>query len=388
MSSVGSGWKAMDEYNLFREAFSLEVARQIGQRMHRAWPSFDVKRYAAVLSHHYEELGYGDRARRIVEALEQTLPSGFQQAAAILCDSLDPEPSSEAELTGFDGFYVVPLTMYVSRHGMNDPDTSLHALYEMTKRFSAESEIRPFIVRYPEKTMAFLTRLCSDPSPFARRLASEGTRPRLPLAGRLPEFQKDPGPVISLIERLVADPSPMVRRSVANNINDISKDNPDRAVATLGRWRELFPRPETEALIRHGLRTLIKQSHPGALELLGFRTLGLTVEEWSINGHAVRLGEGLAFRAVLRSDAVEHQSLAINYIVHFIKASGRRKPKVFRMPDKVLEAGKRLELTRTHVFRDCRNQTFRSGLHRIELSVNGVVVAGTDFVLEVPDHTS
>ncbi len=45
-----------------------------------------------------------------------------------------------------------------------------------------------------------------------RRLVSEGTRPRLPWAMRLPLFIKDPSPVIDLLEALKDDDEEYVRR--------------------------------------------------------------------------------------------------------------------------------------------------------------------------------
>lgn len=273
--------------------------------------------------------------------------------------------------------------MFVSRHGMDHLEISLNALYEMTKRFSAESEIRPFLVRYPRKTHLFLHRLTMDPSPFARRLASEGTRPRLPLASRLPEFQRDPTQVIQLLEQLVADPSEMVRRSVANNLNDISKDNPVIAVQTLRDWRIRYPGEATERLIRHALRTLIKRDDPGALSLLGFETLGFRCESWTAKPTVIALGDSLRFSAILVSTVSSGQRPALNYRIHFVKANGTRKPKAFRLPDTSLNAHVSLTIERTHVFRDYRDQSFYPGVHRIELVVNGEVVAGSEFELIV-----
>ena len=369
----------MDQNNLFREAYSIGVVHRIAEQICAAWDGFVAERFLGVVLPGYEDRGFGDRARRIVAGLEATLPEDFPEAAAILVRALGPEPNPESELTGFEGFYVVPYTMYVSRHGMEHLETSLDALYEMTKRFSAESEIRPFLLRYPVQTIEFLRRLTTDVSPYARRLASEGTRPRLPLASRLPAFQRDPAPVIGLLDALVTDPSEMVRRSVANNVNDISKDNPEIAVETLRTWRERYPRETTERIIRHALRTLIKRDHPGALALLGFETTGLALESWTAEPSTLALGGALTFCATLASTVDADQKIALNYVIHFVKARGERKPKVFRLPDKTLSAGGTLTIERTHVFRDYRNQRFYPGTHRIELVANGRVLAGSDF---------
>ncbi len=373
----------MDQDNLFREAFSRGVVDAIAARLSAAWPEFAASRFTELVFPDYDELSYGARARRIVDGLAATLPHVFPDAVDILIRALGPEPDPESQIEGFDGFYVMPFTMYVARFGMEHLPESLNALYEMTKRFTAEGDIRPFIQRYPNETLAFLRRLREDPSPYARRLVSEGTRPRLPLSGRLPEFQADPRPVLDLIQPLVADPSEMVRRSVANNVNDISKDNPELAVDALARWREAFPGEQTERLIRHALRTLIKKNDPLALAMLGFETKGIDVTRWSVSDRDIHLGDTLSFSVDIVSTSAEQQRLAINYVVHFVKSRGQTRPKVFRLPDKTVEAGTTLTLRRSHVFRNYRNQSFYTGAHRIELTINGDVVAGSDFNLVV-----
>jgi 3-methyladenine DNA glycosylase AlkC len=379
----------MDQNNLFREAFSLDVVRRLASMIDNGGRSvtpmyrIDVTRFLEVVEPDYESLGYGERARRIVEGLEAVLPNEVPRAFDILVAALGPEPVDEEGLSGFDGFYVVPLTMYVSRHGLDHLEKSLSALYEMTKRFSAESEIRPFLERYPERTLEFLRELSADSSPYARRLASEGTRPRLPLASRLKAFIENPSPVIDILDLLVCDPTELVRRSVANNLNDISKDNPEVAVATLARWRKEFPGASTERIIRHAARTLIKSDHPGALGLLGFHEPKLRVERWEAAPLRVRLGETLTFSLTLRSEETHDQRLAMNYVIHFVKSRGSRSRKVFRLPDKVLPAEGTLSIERRHVFRDYRNQRFYSGEHQIDIVVNGRVVVTEAFALEV-----
>jgi 3-methyladenine DNA glycosylase AlkC len=369
--------------NLFRDVFSLETIRYIADRVSLAWPAFSRATFEAEAADGFEHLSFGDRSRRITGSLARHLPDEFRRAAEILVRSLGPEPDAE-DLSGTDGFYIMPLAEFVAERGLEDLDVALPALYEMTKRFTAEGAIRPFLRRYPGKTLAFLRGLTTNPSPFARRLASEGTRPRLPLAGRLPQFQADPSPVIDLLDRLYADPNLMVRRSVANNINDIAKDNPDVAVATLARWRSERPSDELEWMIRHGLRTLVKQSHPGALALLGYGSEELTVGPPVPDRERVVLGESLAFRWTVRSTAASEQPLLMNYIIHFMKANGKNKEKVFRLPERTLGPGEVLAIEKVHKFLPFRNQSFYPGTHFLQVEVNGIPSERIPFELELP----
>jgi 3-methyladenine DNA glycosylase AlkC len=372
----------MDENNLFREAFNREVVEQIADGIASVYDGFKRDSYLSCVMQDFKKLGFGERATRIEICLEQFLPAVFSESARILVDSLGPEPEVDS-LSGFDGFYIFPLCMYISKNGIDYPDIALSALYEMTKRFTAESDIRPFIKRYPEQALHFLMRLTEDPSPFARRLASEGTRPRLPLAGRLKEFQQNPSPVIKLLDRLYTDANLMVRRSVANNINDISKDNPDIAVATLGRWLDETPNEETAWIVRHGLRTLVKKDHPGALALLGYQTLGIQINNWQISTRDIKLGDSITFSWDICSTTTKKQKLAINYVIYFVGANTQLRRKVFRMPDKTLKGMENITISKTHVFRNYKNQSFYSGTHFIEFSVNGKKFHRTDFELAV-----
>lgn len=369
---------------LLRDAFTKATIEQIAAGIEAVHPGFDGAGFRKQVWRGFSALSFGDRSKKIRDGLRHFLPKDFPTAASILVRSLGPEPETE-ELSGFDGFYVFPLCSYVGTYGLDHPDVALPALYEMTKRFTAEGDIRPFIQKYPKQTLAFLKKLTRDPSPFARRLASEGTRPRLPLAGRLPDFQKDPTPVIALLDLLYRDPTLVVRRSVANNLNDIAKDNPEVVVSTLARWQKANPSPELDWMIRHALRTLIKQNHPGALQLLGFGSGAkeLTIKVEQVTPRKLKLGESLHLSWSIRSSASRSQRLALNYVLYFKKANGQNKPKVFRLPTKTIAPKEKLLIEKTHKLRDFRNQTFYSGTQYVELVVNGKASARTAFELKV-----
>lgn len=76
-----------------------------------------------------------------------------------------------------------------------------------------------------------------------RRLASEGSRPRLPWGKSIPALKLDPSPVLPILEKLMQDESLYVRKSVANNLNDISKTHPHllRKSQTNGMEHILIP---------------------------------------------------------------------------------------------------------------------------------------------------
>ncbi len=379
----------MAEKFQFRDVFNPALVDELADSIHRAWPDFERDDFVNAIAPHLPELSFGDRSSLIADSLRRFLPDdhpdGYKTAVSILIAALPPEPTSDS-LSGFDGFIIMPQCLFVSRYGLDEFDISINALYEMTKRFTAEGDIRPFLQKYPARTMAFLHKLTQDSSPFARRLASEGTRPRLPLSSRLPAFQKDPTPVIELLEKLKEDPNLMVRRSVANNLNDIAKDNPDVVAKTLERWQKVNT-PEMDWLIAHSLRTMLKQGHHGALRLMGYDPdVQVVVSGLKLNSDEIRVGEGLTFSFKVTSGEKRPSSLMIDYAIHYMKANGRQKPKVFKAAKKNIAPGETIVIEKTRSFKKINTRPFYPGQHTIEIQINGRWVARADFMLKAQNN--
>jgi 3-methyladenine DNA glycosylase AlkC len=151
--------------------------------------------------------------------------------------------------------------------GGKDPfEVSMRAQYEITRRFTAEFSMRPFLVRWPGRTLERLMEWTRDPDPHVRRLCSEGSRPRLPWAMRIPSLVRDPSPTLPILEALRDDPDLYVRRSVANHLGDIAKDHPELAFGICERWVEGASR-ERRWMIRHAVRLPAKKGVAAALRL-------------------------------------------------------------------------------------------------------------------------
>jgi 3-methyladenine DNA glycosylase AlkC len=370
----------MQEGFQLRDVFNPGVVTELAQAIQRTWPQFDAAGFSADINPALPNLGFGQRNALIRDKLYQYLPQDFPTAAQILIDSLGPELN---DLAGFDAFTVMSQCDFVAMYGLAYFDVSMQALYEMTKRFTAEGAIRPFLMKYPDQTLQRLEQMAHDPNPLARRLASEGTRPRLPLAPRLPQFIKDPRPVLKLLDLLKADPTLLVRRSVANNLNDIAKDNPDIVVETLQAWQQ-SNNNETQWLIQHASRTLVKQGHRGALSLLGYTANPATqVEHLVLKSAMVVLGGALEFQFNLHADGAEPQNLIIDYVIHHMKASGKLAPKVFKFTTKKLKPGETVTLVKKHPLRPINTRQYYPGRHLLEIQINGVIQAQAEFELRI-----
>ena len=202
------------------------AVRSAGRHLARVSTAFDRERFERLALVGLDEREFKARARHIADALQATLPQDFARAADVLEASLAPVDGSG---DGLAGWIVWPLSEFIARRGLDDPGRALAALHAMTQRFTAEWAIRPFIERHPALTFATLERWTRDPSPQVRRLCSEGTRPRLPWGSVLRNLIDDPSPTLPLLQALHDDPSEDVRRSVANHLNDIGRDHPQRS---------------------------------------------------------------------------------------------------------------------------------------------------------------
>lgn len=371
----------MEQTFQVRDVFNENAVNVLAANLLGAWREFDAKGFRHAVNSQLKPLSFSERAALIRDSLWEFLPKDYPHALKIMLKSLPPE-LEKREITNYDGFIIMPLNDYVAKYGLSHYDLSMQALYEMTKRFTAEGAIRAFILGEPEKTLAILSQWAEDENCHVRRLVSEGTRPRLPWTMQLKPFIENPRPVLALLEKLKTDPELMVRRSVANNLNDIAKDNPDLVVATLKRWSRIDDEG-TQWLIRHAARTLVKQGNQGALSVLGFdANTEISVQDIRLDKPTVKLGEDLVFSFNVKSKSMRAQNLVIDYVIHHVKANGKLAPKVFKLTKKKLEASESVEVEKRHSFRLINTRKYYSGTHRLEIQVNGKVYGGIDFELK------
>ena len=250
-------------------------------------------------------------------------------------------------------------------------EASMQAQYALTQRFTAEFSIRPFLEQHPQATLAPLRQWAFDASPQVRRLVSEGTRPRLPWASRLREFQKDPTPVLALLELLKDDVDLYVRRSVANNLNDIGKDHPVLLTQTAQRWLD-GAGTERQWIVRHALRSAVKRGEAGALAVLGFgQAAQVTVRDAAIVPTQAVMGTSVTLRCELHNPQAHAQRVLVDFCVHYIKANGQPKPKVFKLTTVDLAAGDTLRLSKRLSLSEMSTRKHYPGTHRVELLLNG-----------------
>lgn len=362
-----------------KNLYGTDIPRRIADMIRAAHPTFAHKRFLDFVLPDYESLELMPRGWHMADGLKHALPDDYEKAVDILLSSLPSarpqiaETSATADREGntLAPFLFMPHTFFVARYGLNHFDASMRAQYELTQRFTAEFSIRPFLLQHTEATLKQLEKWLSDPSEHVRRLISEGTRPRLPWASRLPVFQKDPAPVLKLLDALKDDPSLYVRRSVANNLNDIGKDNPDVMLDTAERWM-YEASAERAWIVKHALRVAVKNAEPRALALMGFGGKAqVQISNARIDPKKVREGDSVMLSCSLQSVAKKTQTLLIDFVVHYVKANGSSRPKVFKLTSCELAPGDTLVLSKKLSLAPMTTRRHYAGDHRVDLLING-----------------
>jgi 3-methyladenine DNA glycosylase AlkC len=346
-----------------------------------------------------------DRARAVRDALLADGPAGYREFQALIRVALEDAaftgwmiwPVSEAVATLATAATEAPLESKpkskpkpVKRKSPEPAafEAGLALLAELTPRLTGEFALRTFLNADLDRTLAVVRTWTSHPHEHVRRLASEGTRPRLPWAKRVPVLTARPEATIPVLDGLYRDACDYVRRSVANHLNDLSRADPALAVRTAKRWLA-EPSPsapkETAQLVRHSMRTLIKQGDPGALTLLGFAPpTGLLVEGPTLSATTVQLGDGLTFGLSIVNPTARSVRVSIDYVVHYRKANATLAPKVFKLTTRTLGPGETVDLVRRQPFVPISTRRHYPGEHAIELQVNGASFGRTTFLLVAP----
>lgn len=314
------------------------------------------------------------RVVHVADALRRQLAPEWPDALAQVLSSMPAEPTTTDGLTDAMGLWSV-LTL-VERHGLAHPELSLDALGRLTPFWSAEFAVRPYFEADPTGMLAWLERWSVDDNVHRRRLASEGSRPRLPWGIRLGCRIADPLAVVPVLTRLRDDPSEYVRRSVANHLNDIAKDHPDHVLTLARDW--LPGSPQTLKLVRHALRTQIKQGEPAVYRLLGLEPFAGTVR-FEVGTDSVTVGDVLPLRVEL--EAEQDQRVRVDFALHHRRANGTLSPKVFHWTERTVEAGIPLVLEKNYALRKVTTRRLYAGGHAVDVRINGERVEPISFTV-------
>jgi 3-methyladenine DNA glycosylase AlkC len=324
------------------------------------------------------------RSKHIANAMMMQLPvdtkANYSQSITQLLLAMG-SPENDAGLDGMEGFHHLPYLDFIELYGQAYPIQSLKALERMTQFFSAEFAIRPFLINDSNKTLRQMKSWSKHRDWRVRRLASEGTRPRLPWGKQIPGYINDPSDILPILNTLYDDTNLVVRRSVANNLNDISKDHPELAAKLASDWLSNESEP-AKWTAKHGMRTLIKQGNPTALQALGYSGgRNITANMFTVTPTSIAIGEKIAINFRLYSAEKYSSKLVIDYVLGRVLANGKLAKKVFKIANTTMESDQSIDFTKQHDFTQRSTRTYYPGTHTIHLQVNGYIIAHRSFEL-------
>lgn len=350
-----------------KDIYSIEFLKNFGDKVHKVCMDFDPERFiACILSPPWDDLQLKARIHRIAEKLGEYLPKPFEDALQILF-------YINESCVGFPYLFFPD---FVATYGRQKKyfELSMNALERFTQQSSSEFAIRPFLLIEPERVMKYMLKWSLHENEHVRRFSSEGCRPRLPWGISLPMFKSDPSPIFKVLENLMADPSLYVRKSVANNLNDITKDNPKVVLELAQKW--IGYSSETDWILRQGCRTLIRKANPTALALFGYTDFSdetplFKNATMTVNPGELQIGDSCELNYSLDIIWNTPAHIRLEYGIDFIKFNGSPSRKLFLLSDKTVPGGSHLSGRRTHSFADLTARKHYPGIHRITLLVNG-----------------
>ena len=342
--------------------FPLQKVKLFANVIKEVYPEFNSESFfKSVCDENWAERALKEKMRHTTLCLHKFMPEDFSETVEIL-KTIVPK------VTGFES---IVLPDYVEVYGQDNWDISLPALAILTKCGSSEFAIRSFLNKDLKSAMQFMNKWADNEDFKVRRFASEGCRPRLPWGLGVPALKKDPALILPILEKLKNDPEEFVRKSVANNLNDISKDHPELVLDICERWQGTSK--NTDWIIKHACRTLLKQGNKRAMLLFGFANPEkMEVEELKISNHLPKIGEEINFSFNLNLKTDKKQKVRLEYIFHFVKSSGKTSPKVFQLKEVEMKPGLHT-IIKKHSFKNLSTRKHYTGEHKLEIVVNGVI---------------
>lgn len=359
-----------------KNGYSREYLERLASAVARQHPAkFNRRQFLQhVFDDEWEQRELKARLQHIRHCLHQHLHLPYAEALTVLMAAA-PE---------FGGYHAILFPDYVESYGLEHWQPSMQALAHFTQYSSSEFAVRPFLVKDPERMLKQMQRWSRDANEHLRRLASEGTRPRLPWAMALPQFKRDPLPLLPILDQLHADPSLYVRKSVANNLNDIAKDNPQVTLEWARRYRGAHI--HSDWIIKRACRTLLKRADAETLDLFAFAEAAhVTVKKFSLPADRLQIGDSLQFEFTLVAEPknLPLGRLRIEYGIDYVKANGQHARKIFQVAEGDFSEATR-SFRKTHSLRQMTTRKHYAGEHRLAVLINGREMARKNFYLDEP----
>lgn len=341
-------------------------------------PNFDRKRFfSLIFNSAWEKKELKERMRQTTFVLHSVLGLNFERAADKIVE-ITKQIIDKKLLEG--SFVQMSLAEYVQLFGLDYFEKSMQTIEEVTKLASCEFAIRPFIKKYEKKTMQQMLAWSKHQHPNVRRLASEGCRPMLPWAEALPKFKADPSPILPILENLKNDNSKFVQKSVANNLNDISKNQPEIVLSLAKQW--IGKSKNTDWIVKHACRTLLKAGNKQAIKLFGYSLPeNVKIDNFTIKNTTVELGKNLYFSFNLQNLSHKPEKIRVEYALYFLRANGTYSKKVFKINENIYKQSDKILIEKKHSFKPRTTRKYYIGTQKISIIINGEELQTKEFDL-------
>ncbi len=364
--------------DLLKNIYSKKFFDSFLKSIKKVNPKFDATSFLKqIFDTEWADRELKQRMRHISKVLKNHLSDDFEKNAktiVALVEQLQKEGKNEESLE-----YMF-LPDFIEVYGIDNFKNSMKAIEKITQFTSCEFGVRPFLIKYPQKGIQQMLKWSSHQHPMVRRLSTEGCRPRLPWAMAIPFLKKDPSPILPILEKLKNDSSESVRRSVANNLNDISKDHPAVVSGLAKKW--FGKDKEIDWLVKHACRTLLKQGNQEVMKLFGFGDIGkIKIENFQILTPKVKIGEALKFSFQLKNTSSTSTKLRLEYGLYYQKQNGSLSKTVFKISEKVYPEKSTTTINRKQSFRVITTRKLHRGLHQVSIIINGHEFEKYDFEL-------
>lgn len=341
-------------------------------------PNFDKKKFSKLIfDSEWERKELKERMRHTSYVLHEFMPDKFPKAVQYIekmITKIRQKKFTESSLE----FMFFP--DYIETYGIDDFEISVKAMEFITQFTSCEFAVRPFILRYSNKMIEKMLEWSKHENHHVRRLASEGSRPRLPWAMALPDLKKNPKSILPILHNLKKDSSEYVRRSVANSLNDIAKDHPDIVIEIAKKWKGKHK--DTDALLKHACRTLLKAGDVETLKLFDLApNPKITTSNFKIHTSKVSIGNHLEFSFSIQNNDKVINITRIEYGIYYLRQNGQHSKKVFKISERSLQVKEKIEIARKQSFKIITTRQFYYGTQKLSLIINGVEKEVLEFEL-------
>ncbi|MEA4981246.1 MAG: DNA alkylation repair protein [Paludibacter sp.] len=354
--------------NLLKDRYSTTFFDSFTEILKQIITDFDKEKFLQLIyDNNWERRELKDRMKHISRTLHEFFPAEFAKTVGIIGQII--ETLKQQNITGM-GLEYMFLPDYIETYGIDAYEYSVECMEFVTPFTSCEFAVRPFIIKYGDRMLNQMQRWSLHENPHVRRLASEGSRPRLPWAMALPELKTNPTPVLPILENLKNDSSAYVRKSVANNLNDISKDHPELVISIAKKWSGLSK--ETDDIIKHACRTLLKQGNHTVLKHFGHSAnANIVISQFFIYTPVVGVGQRLEFSFEVLNNDNKNLNVRLEYGVYYLRNNGQHSKKVFKISERQLNASQKIEIKRHQSFKPITTRRFYPGKHKLSIIING-----------------